>query len=52
VGQIAKLKGCRVVGIAGGAEKCSYITELGFDAAIDYKSENVMEAWASSARRH
>jgi NADPH-dependent curcumin reductase CurA len=44
VGQIAKLKGCRVVGIAGGAEKCSYITELGFDAAIDYKSENVMEA--------
>ena len=44
VGQIAKLKGCRVVGIAGGEEKCSYITELGFDAAIDYKSENVMEA--------
>jgi NADPH-dependent curcumin reductase CurA len=44
VGQIAKLKGCRVVGIAGGAEKCSYVTELGFDAAIDYKSENVMEA--------
>jgi NADPH-dependent curcumin reductase CurA len=44
VGQIAKLKGCRVVGIAGGVEKCEYITELGFDAAIDYKSENVMEA--------
>ena len=44
VGQIAKLKGCRVVGIAGGAEKCEYVTELGFDAAIDYKSENVMEA--------
>jgi NADPH-dependent curcumin reductase len=44
VGQIAKLKGCRVVGIAGGAEKCSYVTELGFDAAIDYKSEDVMSA--------
>ncbi len=40
VGQIAKLKGCRVVGIAGGSEKCAYLTkELGFDAAIDYKSE-------------
>jgi NADPH-dependent curcumin reductase CurA len=47
VGQIAKLKGCRVVGIAGGAEKCSYIVdELGFDAAIDYKSENVTAALA------
>src|SRR5271167_5256464 len=44
VGQIAKLKGCRVVGIAGGAEKCSYVTDLGFDAAIDYKSEDVMAA--------
>ncbi len=38
VGQIAKIKGCRVVGIAGGADKCSYLTdELGFDAAVDYK---------------
>jgi len=47
VGQIAKLKGCRVVGIAGGAEKCAYIVEeLGFDAAIDYKSENVAAALA------
>jgi NADPH-dependent curcumin reductase len=43
-GQIAKIKGCRVVGIAGGAEKCNYVVkELGFDAAIDYKSENVIE---------
>lgn len=43
VGQIAKIKGCRTVGIAGGAEKCAYLTgELGFDAAIDYKTENVM----------
>jgi NADPH-dependent curcumin reductase CurA len=44
-GQIAKIKGCRVVGIAGGPEKCDYITsELGFDAAIDYKSEDVRAA--------
>ena len=45
VGQIAKLKGCRVVGIAGGAEKCRLIVEeLGFDAAIDYKNEDVHAA--------
>ncbi len=44
VGQIAKIKGCRAVGIAGGPEKCDYIVkELGFDAAIDYKKENVTE---------
>jgi len=42
VGQIAKIKGCRVVGIAGGRDKCKYILEeLGFDAAIDYKNEDV-----------
>jgi NADPH-dependent curcumin reductase CurA len=42
VGQIGKLKGCKVIGIAGGAEKCRYITqELGFDHAIDYKAEDV-----------
>ncbi|GFG49190.1 NADP-dependent oxidoreductase [Mycolicibacterium agri] len=43
VGQIAKIKGAKkVVGIAGGAEKCGYIVdELGFDEAIDYKSDNV-----------
>ena len=41
-GQIAKIKGCRVIGIAGGPEKCSWLTaEAGFDAAIDYKQENV-----------
>ncbi len=41
VGQIAKIKGCRVVGIAGGPDKCAYLTgELGFDAAIDYKAED------------
>jgi NADPH-dependent curcumin reductase CurA len=45
VGQIAKLKGCRVVGIAGGRGKCGYLTgELGFDAAIDYKSEPLYPA--------
>lgn len=45
VGQIAKLKGCRVVGIAGGPEKCGWIVdELGFDAAIDYKNEDVPQA--------
>jgi NADPH-dependent curcumin reductase CurA len=45
VGQIAKLKGCRVVGIAGGPEKCRYVVqELGFDAAIDYKSQDVAAA--------
>ena len=41
VGQIAKIKGCRVVGIAGGADKCAYLRDLGFDAAIDYKGEDV-----------
>jgi NADPH-dependent curcumin reductase CurA len=41
-GQIAKIRGCRVVGIAGGSEKCEWLTgELGFDAAIDYKAEKV-----------
>jgi len=40
--QIAKIKGCRVVGIAGGADKCRYVREaLGADAVIDYKSEDV-----------
>jgi NADPH-dependent curcumin reductase CurA len=49
VGQIAKIKGCRVVGIAGGAEKCRYLVEdLGFDAAIDYKSEDVAAALRKS----
>jgi NADPH-dependent curcumin reductase CurA len=39
VGQIAKIKGCRVVGIAGGEKKCDWLTrELNFDAAIDYKA--------------
>jgi NADPH-dependent curcumin reductase len=44
VGQLAKLKGCRVVGIAGGAEKCqAVIGEFGFDACIDYKAGRLYE---------
>jgi hypothetical protein len=42
VGQIAKIKGCRAVGIAGGADKCRWLVEkVGFDAAIDYKSADL-----------
>ncbi len=42
VGQIAKIEGCHVVGIAGGPDKCGWLTrEAGFDAAIDYKAERV-----------
>jgi NADPH-dependent curcumin reductase CurA len=45
VGQIGKIKGCRVVGIAGGPEKCKYVVEeLGFDACIDYKNEHVYKS--------
>jgi len=44
VGQIAKIKGCRVVGIAGGKDKCDYVRSIGFDAAIDYKHEDVKAA--------
>lgn len=44
VGQIAKLKGARAVGIAGGPEKCAYLLdELGFDAAVDHRSPNFAE---------
>jgi NADPH-dependent curcumin reductase CurA len=42
VGQIAKLKGCRVVGIAGGREKCDYaVSELGFDACLDHHQDEL-----------
>ncbi|APV52220.1 NADP-dependent oxidoreductase [Betaproteobacteria bacterium GR16-43] len=45
VGQVAKIKGCTVVGIAGGADKCRFVKdELGFDACIDYKAEDVKKA--------
>jgi len=45
VGQIAKIKGCRVIGIAGSEEKCSILTEqLGFDVAINYNKQNIKSA--------
>ena len=44
VGQVAKIKGCRVVGIAGGPDKCEWVVkELGFDACIDYKTGSVKD---------
>jgi len=50
VGQIAKIKGCRVIGIAGGKEKCQWLTsELGFDAAVDYKDGAVFKALRAAA---
>lgn len=49
VGQIAKLKGCRVVGVAGGAEKCrSVVDELGFDACIDHHSTDFSQQLATA----
>ena len=48
-GQIGKIHGCRVVGIAGGAEKCKWLTdELGFDAAVDYKQPDWKEKLAAA----
>ncbi len=45
VGQIAQIQGARTIGIAGGADKCAYVVdELGFDAGIDYKSDNFADA--------
>lgn len=45
VGQIGKMRGCRVIGIAGGKEKCEFVTKaLGFDACIDYKNSDVGHA--------
>jgi len=50
VGQIAKIKGCHVVGIAGGRDKCQWLTsELGFDAAVDYKDGAVFKALRAAA---
>ena len=49
VGQMGKILGCRVVGVAGGEKKCSYVTdELGFDACIDYKAGNIEEELSSA----
>src|ERR1700747_2021920 len=50
VGQIAKIKGCHVVGIAGGKDKCHWLTsELGFNAAVDYKDGATFKALRSAA---
>lgn len=49
VGQIAKIQGCRVIGIAGGAEKCRYVIEqLGFDACIDYRAPDFEQQLAQA----
>jgi NADPH-dependent curcumin reductase CurA len=49
VGQIAKIKGCRAVGVAGGTEKCDYvIRELGFDACVDHKRDDFADALAAA----
>lgn len=48
-GQIGKTLGLTVVGLAGGAEKCAYLTELGFDAVIDYKAESDLVAAMAAA---
>ena len=51
VGQLAKARGCRVVGIAGGPEKCSYVErELGFDACVDYKAHRDLKALAAALK--
>ncbi|HVT36231.1 MAG TPA: NADP-dependent oxidoreductase [Nevskiaceae bacterium] len=50
VGQIGKILGCRVIGIAGGADKCEFVVkELGFDACIDYKHDDVKKALKKAA---
>ena len=49
-GQLAKIAGCRAVGIAGGAAKCDYVVkELGFDACVDYKAGPVDAALKAAA---
>jgi NADPH-dependent curcumin reductase len=49
VGQLAKARGCRVVGLAGGADKCAYVLDgLGFDACIDYKAHASSDSLASA----
>jgi len=52
VGQIARLKGCRVVGIAGGNEKCGYVVdELGFDACADHRAEDFPQQLETACRQ-
>lgn len=51
VGQLAKARGCRVVGIAGGAEKCAYVVdELGFDACIDYRRHPDLKSMSAALK--
>lgn len=53
VGQIAKIKGCRVIGIAGGTRKCEYVVqELGFDACLDYRSRDLERQFADLTPDH
>ncbi|WP_375540421.1 NADP-dependent oxidoreductase [Rugamonas apoptosis] len=50
VGQLAKLRGCRAIGVAGGKDKCDYVVrELGFDACVDYKAGNLEADLAAAA---
>ncbi|GJQ76544.1 hypothetical protein Trydic_g2246 [Trypoxylus dichotomus] len=49
VGQIAKIKGCKVIGIAGSDEKCQWLKNLDFDAAINYKKDDVEKALKTAA---
>jgi hypothetical protein len=52
VGQLAKARGCRVIGVAGGKDKCDYVTgELGFDACLDYKAVRDAEAFGAELRK-
>jgi NADPH-dependent curcumin reductase len=49
VGQLAKIRDCRVVGVAGGREKCDFVVkELGFDACIDHRGQNLAQALADA----
>merc|ERR1712139_271483 len=50
VGQLAKIRGCRVVGVAGGPRKCAYcVEELGFDTCVDYKSDGFAQKLSAAA---
>ena len=52
VGQLAKLRGCRIVGLAGGPDKCRFVTaELGFDACIDYKQHRDLQSLSEALQR-
>ena len=51
--QIAKIKGCRVIGIAGGTEKCRFLKEdLGLDEVLDYKTDNFKQALAQATPKY